>query len=277
MAAATTQAQAQAAQFDALVAAQSTSRAQLAQIAVLTATGRVAAMDEAAWYDDQAVAQLAYLIGAQVGSVQRQTAALTDAYLARMTSLSLGRTVRPVGVGSVAQLRGVTNALVYRRLGENYRYQRSLGKDHQAAAADTSQRAAVMADTDATLAMRAQARRFMTQRRISTYRRVIRPEASAGGVCGLCIAAADRLYYKADLLPIHDRCHCEVAPILDGKDPGFNLNAADLDNLYGAAGSTSREDLKRVKVQIHHHGELGPVLAKLGQKFTGPNDLPHAA
>lgn len=267
----------QAAAFDALVAAQSASRSALSQVAVDTATSQVAAMQEAAWYDDKAVAQLAYLIGTQVGAVQRQTAALTDAYLARMTSLTLGRTIKPVGVGAVDQLRGITNTLVYQRLGENYRYLRSVGKTHEAAVTDTSQRAAIMADTDATLAMRAQSRRFMQRRQITTYRRIIRPEASKGGVCGLCIAASDRLYYKADLLPIHDRCHCETAPIVGGKDPGHNLNQADLDNLYGAAGSTGREDLKRIKVQIHHHGELGPVLAKLGQKFTGPNDLPNAA
>lgn len=275
--AATVTTQAQAAQIDALVAAQSTTRAEFSQVAVLAATSQVAALPESSWYDDQAVAAMAARIAKQVGSAQRQTAALTDAYLARMTGVLVGRSVQPVGVVNVVQLRGLPQALVYQRLGEQYRYQRSAGLDHAAALASTSERAEVMADTDTTLAMRAQARRFMVRRGITGYRRIIRPEASAGGVCGLCIAAADRIYHKADLLPIHGRCHCETAPIVGGQDPGYNLNATDLDNLYGAAGSTGRQDLAKIRIQIHHHGELGPVLGQLGQRFTGPAELPHAA
>lgn len=269
--------QTQVTQFDALVAAQSASRAELARAAVLAATSQLASMGESAWYDDQAVAQLAAWIAKQVGAAARQTAAVTDAYLARMTGLLLGRGVPASGVIDTVALRGLPLPLVYQRLGEQYRYQRAQSLDHQAALASTEQRAAVMADTDTTLAMRAQARRFMTRRGVATFRRIIRPEASQGGTCGLCIAAADRIYRKADLLPIHGRCNCEVAPIVRGQDPGYSLNAADLDALYGAAGSTGRQDLAKVRIQVHHHGELGPVLAQAGQKFTGPSDLPHAA
>lgn len=267
----------QAAQIDALVAAQAASRADLARAAVLAATGRVAAMQQAQWYEDQAVAQLATAIAKQVVAAQRQTAALTDAYLARMTAILLGRGVRPVGVADVAALRGLPGPVVYQRLGENYRYLRSIGIGDAEALARTSERAAVMAQTDTTLAMRKQAQRFMDRRGIAGYRRIIRPEASAGGTCGLCIAAADRIYHRSVLLPIHDRCECAIAPIVRGHDPGYSLNSADLDALYGAAGSTKREDLKRIRITQHHHGELGPVLGVRGQKFTGPLDLPHAA
>jgi hypothetical protein len=270
-------AQQQAAQIDALVAAQSASRADLARAAVLAATGRVGAMAEAQWYQDQAVAQLAAAVAKQVAAAQRQTAALTDAYLARMTSILLGRGVRPVGPVDVAALRGLPSPVVYERLGENYRYLRAQGLDGAQALARTSERAAVMADTDATLAMRAQARKFLTRRAISGYRRIIRPEMSAGGTCGLCIAAADRIYHRSELMPMHNRCNCDVAPIVGDQDPGHSLNSADLDALYGAAGSTRRQDLTRVRIAVHHHGELGPVLGVHGQQFTGPSDLPHAA
>jgi hypothetical protein len=269
--------QAQAAQLDALVAAQSQTRAEFARAAVLSASSRVQAMSEAQWYDDQAVAAMAKSIGTQVGAAQRQTAAVTDAYLARMTGTMLGRRVAPAGTVDVGALRGAPNSLVYQRLAENYRYQRAQGKDHATALQLTSQRAETMADTDTTLAMRAQSRRFMTRRGIAGYRRVIRPEVSAGGTCGLCIAAADRIYRKADLLPMHDRCNCETAPIVGGQDPGHSLNSADLDALYGAAGSTRRQDLAKVRIAVHHHGELGPVLGIKGQTFRGPADLPKAA
>lgn len=264
-------------QLDALVAAQSASRADFARLAVLAATSRIAAMGQAQWYDDQAVAAMATAIGQQVAGAQRHTAAVTDAYLARMTGLMLGRRIAPTGTVDVSALRGAPNAEVYKRLAENYRYQRSIGLDDAGALKLTSQRAAIMADTDTTLAMRAQSRRFMTKRGISHYRRIIRPEASRGGTCGLCIAAADRIYRKADLLPVHDRCNCLTAPIVDGQDPGHSLNAADLDALYGAAGSTRRQDLAKVRITVHHHGELGPVLGLHGQAFRGPGDLPNAA
>lgn len=267
----------QSAEIDALVAAQSASRADLARAAMLAATGQVAAMQEAQWYEDQAVAQLATAVSKQVAVAARQTAAFTDAYLAQMTGILLGRRVGPVGPVDVAALRGLPGPLVYQRLGQNYRYLRSIGIDDAEALSRTSERAAVMAQTDTTLAMRKQAQKFMDRKRIAGYRRIIRPEASAGGTCGLCIAAADRIYHRSELLPIHDRCECGIAPIVGGQDPGHSLNAADLDALYGAAGSTGRQDLAKVRITVHHHGELGPVLGVHGQKFTGPSDLPNAA
>lgn len=92
------------------------------------------------------------------------------------------------------------------------------------------------------------------------YRRVIHPELSRTGVCGLCIAAADRLYEVVELLPIHANCKCTVCAVTEDHDPADEVNAADLGALYGQAGSTSGADLKRVRYQVDEHGELGPVL-----------------
>ncbi|OCB09237.1 hypothetical protein A5717_26030 [Mycolicibacterium porcinum] len=92
------------------------------------------------------------------------------------------------------------------------------------------------------------------------YRRVIHPELSKTGVCGLCIAAADQRYKIGTLLPIHARCNCTVAPISLDHDPADEVNQADLGALYGQAGGTSGAHLKRVRYQENEHGELGPVL-----------------
>jgi hypothetical protein len=63
-------------------------------------------------------------------------------------------------------------------------------------------------------------------------------------------------------------------PIVGDLDPGMSINREDLERLYEAAGdSTAARDLKRVRVQINEHGELGPVLTVRGQKFTGPDDI----
>jgi hypothetical protein len=261
-----------AAQLVPVIAAQSSARAGLARYASLAATTRVAAMGEQAWYDDQKVAAMAKAIAAPVQAAQRQTAALTDAYLARVTTaMGVKRAAAaPVGPVDVSALRGIPNPLVYQRLGSAYRYQRSIGKGAEEAQSLIVQRAGIMADTDATLAMRAQAQKYMGRRKIARYRRVIQPERSAGGTCGLCAAASHRMYFKADLLPIHGRCNCEVMPAIGSNDPAYELNDADLTALYGAAGSTGRQDLARIRVTVHHHGELGPVLGVSGQHFTGP-------
>ena len=114
---------------------------------------------------------------------------------------------------------------------------------------------------DLTMAMRESARTVLADADdVIGYRRVIHPEQSRGGSCGLCVVAADRLYRKSELLPIHGRCRCTIAPVTRAHDPGAELNAADLDQLYGAAGSSRREDLKRVRVTVEQHGELGPQL-----------------
>lgn len=92
------------------------------------------------------------------------------------------------------------------------------------------------------------------------YRRVIHPELSRTGVCGLCIAAADRVYKTGTLLPIHANCKCTIAAVTEDHDPGADVNAIDLGALYRQGGGTSGASLKRVRYQVDEHGELGPRL-----------------
>ncbi len=100
--------------------------------------------------------------------------------------------------------------------------------------------------------------------RVVATRRILHPERTKSGPCGLCVVAADRLYTVAELQPLHDGCECTTAPVteVDGKvnDPGLSLNRADLDRLYEAAGGTGRDLLARTRVRVDEHGELGPVL-----------------
>jgi len=92
------------------------------------------------------------------------------------------------------------------------------------------------------------------------YRRVIHPELSRGGTCGMCIAASDRIYKIGTLLPIHDNCKCTIAAVTEDYDPADELNAVDLNQLYKDAGGTGNALLKRTRYQVGEHGELGPVL-----------------
>ena len=97
--------------------------------------------------------------------------------------------------------------------------------------------------------------------RIIGYRRVIHPERSKGGSCGLCIAASQKLYRIGTLKPIHaPECWCTITAVTKDFDPGKHLNAVDLSTLYDDAGGNSAAKLKRTRYQVDEHGELGAVL-----------------
>ena len=97
---------------------------------------------------------------------------------------------------------------------------------------------------------------------VRKYRRVIHPELSKTGTCGLCAVAATNVFSTADLLPMHNNCKCTVAPITANNDPGLKLNREDLDAIYRKAGSTSAADLKSVRVIVESHSEIGPILTQ---------------
>lgn len=145
-------------------------------------------------------------------------------------------------------------------------------------------RIAAVAETDVTLAVREQVRKSIGKiPGITGYRRILHPELSETGPCGLCVVAADRIYHIEDLQPIHDRCKCEVLPVIGAFDPGLSLNADELDAIYDAAGGTGGDvikggrrhsgALKRVRVALAEHGELGPVLVDADQQFRGPREV----
>ncbi|RBO73527.1 hypothetical protein [Microbacterium sp. H6] len=103
--------------------------------------------------------------------------------------------------------------------------------------------------------------------KIVGYRRVLHPEFSQTGPCGLCIVAADRFYTKGELMPLHGNCKCTISPVTKNQDLGLKLNADDLARLYAAAGSTYADDLKRITVEVRENGELGPILTRQGENF----------
>ena len=113
--------------------------------------------------------------------------------------------------------------------------------------------------------------------KIIGWRRVIRPELSQHGTCGLCVVAATQWYSKQDLKAIHHLCKCVTMPVTKSADPGLRWNAEDLrrnlDDIYGAAGgSTSGKKLKRTRVAVRDHGELGPILTYSAKRGWTPND-----
>lgn len=165
----------------------------------------------------------------------------------------------------------MTTAGVFTRPAEVFRYATSQGDID--AAAQASQRIDSLIDDNLMLSQRLAQQQVLVAAvtdldtgktrsgpKVIGYRRVIHPERSRGGTCGMCIAAADRIYHVGQLMPLHHLCHCTIAAVTEDFDPADDLNAVDLNQLYKEAGGTSVAHLKRTRYQVDEHGELGPTL-----------------
>lgn len=166
----------------------------------------------------------------------------------------------------------------YGRVADGYRYAVTvLGEEPEKALRRAQLRMQLAAETDVTLAVREQYHKSLGELRgVTGWRRILHPELSKTGPCGLCVVAADRVYKKEDLLPLHSRCVCEVLPVIGSLDPGVTLNSDDLARLYGAAGGNTREALRRISVVLTEHAELGPILVDGGQHYRGPREVAKA-
>jgi hypothetical protein len=165
-------------------------------------------------------------------------------------------------------------AMVYGRVADGYRWQTTmLGDSPDKAQAKAAVRIAAVAETDVTMAVRAQYQKTMGTQGATGWRRILHPELSQTGPCALCVVAADRVYKSEDLLPLHNRCVCEVLPVYGRVDPGITLNGDDLAALYAATGGNTREQLRRVSVVLTEHGELGPILVHGDQHYRSPEEV----
>ena len=159
----------------------------------------------------------------------------------------------------------MTTEAAFQRPAKAYRYAQSQGRDGNTHALD---RIDSLVDSNLMLSQRLAQQEVLAKAvdldkpgpKITGYRRVIHPEMSKGGTCGMCIAASTRIYRVSELLPIHDHCACTVAAVTEDHDPADEMNARDLADLYGKAGGNTVAHLKRTRYQVDEHGELGPVL-----------------
>lgn len=220
---------------------------------------------------------LAAQVCSYVESVQRQTASLTDAYLARAATTVAGRTIKPAGVVKVAGLRlGVEHVDVYKRPAAQYRYLISTDVDPAKAAAAAIQRGATIAVTDTDLAFRGQTAQFMAARDMS-WRRVVRPETAAGVTCGMCVHSAGAVHDPSTPMALHPRCACGVLPVIGENDPAAAMNNTDLTGLYNQVGNDEADKLRAVIAVTHQHGELGALLGVEGQHWRSPSDVDNDA
>jgi hypothetical protein len=227
------------------------------------------------WHDQDLVAgqaaRSAQLVTAALPAVRQQSRAYHSAVL-RDLGTKPGRL--PAITGDYPRAN-ITPFEVYQRPATAYAYAGSQGLTAYEAAVDARKRLAVLAESDLREANRAEAQRvYAATPKVVGYRRIIHPELSSGGTCGLCVVASQRMYKTSQLLPLHfPSCHCESMAVVQGNDPGMQLNQDDLATVYAAAGGTAADQLRGTRIQFTEHGELGPVLVKDGDHFTTAKDL----
>lgn len=244
-------------------------------LAVSVTAALLSAWDGIDVYDAAAVTRFAQAAAALSWAGQQQAAAGSEAYLRQVlgvlgVQLPRGR----LGVLTGPVRAGVDVLAVYSRPAATLRYLLSQKTPRDAASAQARRRLRTLAEMDLSLAARqVEPQVLSASDRVLGYRRVLRPEMAKGGSCGLCVAASDRLYRVDRLKPIHDGCNCGTLPVTRTEDPGAGLNGADLRALYKAAGSTQAKALRRVRVQVLEHGELGPVLTDARHDNRGPGDV----
>jgi hypothetical protein len=289
----------QAAEVALLVKAQGASRERLATAAQAATVSSIRGFHD--WYDTAAITKWADALAKLIEAYQRQAAAVTNSYMSRVASIVLGKPVPTVSVVDISGLRqGVTRAGVYGRIADTYRFAVFKQQEYDALhfpgiilpegesfssvlnvdppkppLEAAIERGRLLVDTDVSLAVREQSHEFMTKAKPTPigWRRVIHPELSKTGTCGLCIVASHRVYSIEELQPLHDHCHCLPTPIYKGSDPGSVINKQDLERLYAEAGSTAAAALKKTRYEVNEHGELGPVLRVAGQRFRDPAQL----
>lgn len=225
------------------------------------------------WYDEAAIAALAAQMAAASAVAQQETAGATAAYIAGVFGILAGAPAvgMPSVVGGIIR-NGAPADLVHRRPAYAYRRAIATGATHQEALEAARIRAAGVTGADLSLARRDAEQQLLEAIGVSGYRRILRPELSRTGSCGLCIAAADRIYSSGELMPIHPpSCNCVVMPIIGAADPGLILNRRDVGQLYDDAGGTGRQALSKTRYSVNQHGEYGPVLTRQGDNFRGPD------
>lgn len=224
------------------------------------------------WYDRDAVARLARQVATLSEASQETTSGLASQYLLGAMAV-MGAPTPTVRFPRLPPVRnGARLSLVHTRPAEAYKRAIATGATHQEALSRATRRAGDLTTSDLTLRDRDTMAAIMREAGVVGFRRVLRPELSRTGSCGLCIAAADRIYTTGELLPIHPpSCKCIPMPIIGDNDPGLNLNDEDLGQLYEDAGSTAAADLRRTRYMVNTHGEHGPVLTRLDDAFRGPD------
>lgn len=222
------------------------------------------------WYNQAAVMATAAGVAAQSEAAQQIAAGLSSAYVTGVYGVMTASRAPSIGRSQTGVIRnGAPSKLVHSRAANAYLRAIATGvADHRGAINLAVRRASDTMLSDLTLQEREAQQRILADLGVAHFRRILHPELSVSGSCGLCVAASQRTYNTGDLMPMHPpTCKCTVMPVIGDDDPGLDLNEQDIGQLRDDAGSNKASDLRRTRYTVHQHGELGPVLTKVDDKF----------
>lgn len=226
------------------------------------------------WSDENTDTMVAETVEMVLDFLEQARRAM-DAYLSetyKEQGLQMPRNIDPPSMDSYPR-DNVTAYDVWERPVNVYRKARKNGDTKNQAKMKTMKRVRQIADSDMRLAQRERAARtYAKTEKVIGYRRIIHPELSRTGTCGLCIVAADRIYGASELYPMHDNCKCETLPVTKSNDPGLKLNQKDLNRIYKAAGGKNARRLSQTRIKEYTSGEIGPVLTKHAATKDGMTD-----
>lgn len=245
--------------------------------AVTQVRERVLAFSSAFWdglgsYRDADVERLIQVLVPRVQAGQIQVAQLTSAYLAGVA----GESAALVDTSEVTNGRGVDPAEVYRRPAVTVYSELAAGTPFTDAVAAGAVRLASLVGMDMQMSKVRQARRSLERSGAKFYRRVLTGNEN----CAMCVIASTQRYSTGDLMPIHPGCDCGVKPLRNGEDAPQTIDVALLESTHehvadiaGIADRSGRAPDYRKLIVTHDHGEQGPSLRWLSDKFTGPSEI----
>lgn len=190
-------------------------------------------------------------------NAQEVTVRETDAYLSTEAGLATKTSTRPWQLDA--------SQLIGRRARRGTYLETVYGRNHRANEGTFRGRMEREVNTDITLANRgASFVHTAGDTRITGYRRTL----SAGKNCALCVAAATRVYNRADLQPIHSHCGCGIQPQYREVDEWTKPTNDLLRSLYARAGGNDYASLRRVQVASAELEGVDVVLSDLGPTLT---------
>lgn len=172
---------------------------------------------------------------------------------------------------------GVPSEVVYSRPFQEVWTALSRGYDLQQAIEMGATRLRQLIETDIQLVHTNTSRNLLSNRSdVLGFRRV----PTGAFTCALCLIASTQRYRKFDLMPIHPGCDCRVAPVIGEDSTGQVLDPNLLEDIhkaieeqFGFSPRDAREIDFRKIVVTREHGEYGPLLARAGDRFTGPSEI----
>lgn len=249
-----------------------------ARLRVITGSAVTAAWRSLPHYDEANVADWLKVVLPLILAAQRQSVALTRAYLTRALDGHAVNVDVAELVGAAVR-NGTPPAEVYRRPFVTVWTELQQGTPWQQAVEHGLERATSTAAMDVQLSQTHTAAAVgRADQRITGWERV--PDA---GACDLCLIASTQRYHKADLMPIHNHCGCGVRPIVGGDDrqvvnPELLAElkkAGALRRITAQRQAAAAREASGIDVAVHEHGELGPVLTNAADNFTSEHELHH--